>query len=344
MTEEKNFEPLRRFFEKNGWEYETSPELEQNITVKQKGNMFLYNYNDSVLVPRNHPVLMKCRGLVLREDGTVLCFPFERFFNWFEKEKTDIDWESAKVMEKLDGSLICVFWNGSGWEATTRGSFYPNKYGEEFDKKFWELFTNHGCLANGYCFMFEMCSSMNRIVTKYDKEFVSLIGIRDLNNLKEISAIGQSDCKNEIFGLNDIDDMRMSLENMPKDFEGFVVVDKNFNRLKIKNEEYLKLARIKALNERDIFDIVVKGEPIDTEFVHAFPEIEQRINVIKTEWETYQKDVHDTFDGLPYHMPRKIFAIEALKYPKIAGALFALLDNKDLREWLTWSAFERWME
>ena len=99
------FEPLKKFV---GTELE--PELMENIDVKQRNNMFLYNYNDKFLVPRHHPIIIKCRGLVLREDGVVLNYPFNRFFNPHEKEAASVDWTTTEVQEKLDGSLICVFW------------------------------------------------------------------------------------------------------------------------------------------------------------------------------------------------------------------------------------------
>ena len=192
--------------------------------------------------------------------------------------------------------------------------------------------------------MFEMISIENRIVTKYNKEFVSLIGIRNLATLDEIDPTTSELFKNELFTLNDIDDAKCALELMPKDFEGFVAVDKNFNRIKIKSDEYFKLARIKMLNEEDIFNIVVKGELVDAEFVHAFPEIEARIKTIEGEWEVYTSQIKEVFNKIKaLKGDRKAYALEALKHPKISSALFACLDDKDLKEWICWSIFKRWM-
>ena len=140
VMQDKNFDPLKKAFENNSWYWEESKELFANITVKNKGDMWLYNYNEDVLVPRNHPVLVRCRGIVVSTTGQVLNYPLDRFFNDYEKECADIDWDSALVQEKVDGSMVCVFWNGGGWEITTRGSFYPIP---NADLDFADLFKKH---------------------------------------------------------------------------------------------------------------------------------------------------------------------------------------------------------
>ncbi|MEK6921669.1 MAG: hypothetical protein AABX82_07315, partial [Nanoarchaeota archaeon] len=83
MKEEKNFEPLKKAFIQNNWHWAESEELFKNINVKNKEHMWLYNYGDAVFVERNHPVLMKCRGLVVSANGVVFNYPFDRFFNEF---------------------------------------------------------------------------------------------------------------------------------------------------------------------------------------------------------------------------------------------------------------------
>ncbi len=90
---------LRNAFKENGWKgWEENELLFKNIEYKNKEDMHLYNYGKNVLVKRNHPVLMKCRGLVVRKDGVVLNYPFDRFFNDFEEEKIEIDWQTAEAL------------------------------------------------------------------------------------------------------------------------------------------------------------------------------------------------------------------------------------------------------
>src|SRR3989338_4854594 len=188
----EEFQPLKKAFLKHKWGWKESVELFKNISVSAKGNMHLYNYNDSVLVERNNPVISRCRGIVVDTNGNVLNYPFDRFFNEFEEEAAEIDWKSAIIEEKIDGSLICLFWNGNKWEITTRGSFYPNMNNPETEFHKWFLGhfpeENLEILEKNVCYMFELVSKNNRIVKWYDEEFSALVGARDLNTMKELES------------------------------------------------------------------------------------------------------------------------------------------------------------
>lgn len=58
------------------------------------------------------PIVQECRGLILdeAEGWRVVCMPYKKFFNFGEDCCADIDWSTAKVQEKLDGSLISLYW------------------------------------------------------------------------------------------------------------------------------------------------------------------------------------------------------------------------------------------
>src|SRR3990167_11550051 len=94
------FIPLKKCFEKHNWSWQEEENVLKNIKHIQKNNMHLYNYNDSVLVERNNPVIMKCRGLVVNDEGKIMNYPFERFFNHFEKEKAEINFNECRIEEK----------------------------------------------------------------------------------------------------------------------------------------------------------------------------------------------------------------------------------------------------
>ena len=102
--------------------------MPNNILHKQWDDLHLYNYGDMVLVPRDHPILVRCRGLIVTGEGNVVNYPFDRFFNDFEVEGASIDWQSARIYEKVDVTMISV-WYYNGWQVTTRGSFYINMRG-----------------------------------------------------------------------------------------------------------------------------------------------------------------------------------------------------------------------
>ena len=51
--------------------------------------------------------VQECRGLILERDTwNILSFAFEKFFNAGESNAAVIDWDSALVLDKVDGTLI----------------------------------------------------------------------------------------------------------------------------------------------------------------------------------------------------------------------------------------------
>jgi len=86
--------------------------------------MAIYNYSRKVQYEGLWDTLTKnCRGLVLDNDGKVLAKPFGKFFNMEEHSSDEIPNESFDVFEKMDGSLIIVFWYEGQWIVSSKGSF-----------------------------------------------------------------------------------------------------------------------------------------------------------------------------------------------------------------------------
>jgi T4 RnlA family RNA ligase len=337
-----------------------------SINVRRKDDFYLYNYKDVVATERDDPVIVKCRGLVLKGDGTVMARPFDRFFNEGEPCATKIDWSSAVALEKLDGTLVNLWWSGAKWEVTTRGSFYPREDLEEaFDVWFNSLFKGYVYLGTSeyfkeFTYMFELISSKNRIVTKYDCNFVALLGIRNNRTGKELSwnhvalmAVGldaRFPCalhadEGSPMGvervLNDI-------KTQKTDFEGYVVVDKDFNRLKIKSETYKKLARIKMLNDEDIYTVARDGSEkigVDPSYLDAFPEVKDKVEFYRDELASYYVGLMRVFEQLKplLKKSRKDYALEAVKFVYFKGPLFHLADGRTKFD-VNYKIFKGWMD
>jgi len=53
-----------------------------------------------------------CRGLILERDTwKVMSLAFRKFFNHEEGHAAKIDWNTAKILEKVDGTLIQLYWD-----------------------------------------------------------------------------------------------------------------------------------------------------------------------------------------------------------------------------------------
>ena len=67
------------------------------------------NY-DQIEAKESDPLACECRGLVLCESSfDVVAMPFRRFFNMEQVGvAAEIDWQSAKFYDKLDGTCLIV--------------------------------------------------------------------------------------------------------------------------------------------------------------------------------------------------------------------------------------------
>lgn len=330
---EKNFEPLKHFIASNDWENEVTELHEVNINVSEKNGFYIYNYNNAVLVPRDDPIIKSCRGLVLDNNGHLSSLAFFRFFNAHETECDTIDWESAEILEKLDGSLISVWHTGKEWEVTTRGSFYPNEHAHNFKETFCRLFDDFEKLTPGFTYVFEMMSKDNRIVTRYDDEFVVLIGVRNLKNLLEVGqdeldVIAEAiDVKRpKRFNASSVIECKQLFKNLNDDEEGLVIVDKDFNRMKLKQESYLKMAKIISLKNQDVLEYVLGKIDLDADFTDM-PELKEKENEVSIIYNEVKDYILDVFDNMGIMVTQKEFASHALNY-KFSSVLFGLRAGK----------------
>jgi hypothetical protein len=66
-------------------------------------------------------ITIQCRGLVTDNEGNIVARPFKKFFNI--EEGKHVPTEDFEVFEKMDGSLIIMFYYDSEWIFASRGSF-----------------------------------------------------------------------------------------------------------------------------------------------------------------------------------------------------------------------------
>jgi hypothetical protein len=147
---------------------------------------FTYDMIDS---PKNDPLVKECRGLILNsaDNWNVVAFPFTRFFNEGEFQAAPIDWKTARVQEKVDGTLIIMYYYDNKWQIATRGS--PDASGPvgdfpwmekgqlvelTFNRLFWSSceywlqgLSKSGQFDTDYTYMWELTSPYNRIVCDY---------------------------------------------------------------------------------------------------------------------------------------------------------------------------------
>ena len=84
-----------------------------NLQIKHQCDHFIifnYNqYNSDLSLAE----VKQARGIIFDETNNyeIACYPFDKFFNASEPLSSKIDWTSACVQTKVDGSIMKLFWN-----------------------------------------------------------------------------------------------------------------------------------------------------------------------------------------------------------------------------------------
>ena len=324
----------------------TLDDLDQNYTIKARrhgkhGNLVLLKYGiDAAFM---NPMVRECRGIVLDEsDGwRVVSRAFDKFGNDGEGYVPEIDWSTARVQEKLDGSLCVLFHYADAWHVATSGSpdasgqvrqagvRGPEAYAvETFADYFWSTFKAEGGrlpAPSDLCFAFELMGPLNRIVVVHDRPWLRLLAVRSRVTGEQFWPEEWADVVGILavrsFPLTTPAQIRASFEHIsPVSQEGYVVVDGAFNRVKIKHPGYIALHHAKdGMGPRAFVEIARTGEV--GEVLVAFPEFRPLIEDAKARYTALIERVTGDFERLKDIPTQKDFALEALKTP-CSAALF----------------------
>jgi hypothetical protein len=323
------------------------------VNVNRDGDLVTLKYNQ-IESPMHEPIVQECRGMVVcAATNRVLAHPYNKFWNHGDALAAQIDWATARVLEKLDGSLMILYWNPrrNRWQVASSGS--PTAGGPfsdamlferqlTFHDVFWENFFETLDMRlptdKGVCFMFEMCSAGNRVVVKHDSPRIVLHGARDLSTGAELSmprlATYAHDHNWELvksFPLASIDDCIAACAALdPIQCEGFIVVDAQFNRIKIKSPRYVTLHHMKGegVTVRRAIDLWQAGEA--EELLGYFPELAPQVLPVHERIEMLARVASRAVQTLGY-LPRKDFAgqVKDKPYAPIAFKLYGLQPTTD---------------
>jgi hypothetical protein len=345
-------------------------------------NLVQFGY-DMLDSPKIDPIIRESRGLILDESNNwnVVAFPFKRFFNEGEFGADTIDWSTARVQEKIDGSLIIMYWYGGDWHIATRGS--PDASGSvgdtttsingetvplTFRELFWQSaeywfqgLSRSGLFNTGVTYMWELTSPYNRVVCDYtevgpmgemvdgngvvtfvddiedktgyagDGSRITLIGARNNTTFRELDI---RDCIGDVhyvvkeFPLTNLQEvLEASVKLNPLRQEGFVVVDINFNRIKIKSPSYVTIHHMRdGSPSRRLMEIIKSGESdemITYKILDDFPAEKKMYLDMKDKVENLILTTESFYDTIKDTVVQKNFALQAIKSP-MSGAMFAV--------------------
>lgn len=331
--------------------------------------MFKYSQIDSDF---NVELVRECRGIILDEDTLeVICHPFNKFGNYGESYCPDIDWKSCYVTEKLDGSLIKLSRIGDNILWSTNGTIDAYKAAlveqigctaKSFGELAWLAIVDNWRKANGldasayadpgivdawlksiikpgFTYMFELTSPYNKVVVTWHKTELHFIGCRDNESGQEI-FFGDHELSKifdipKIFPLRSVDECVKAASELDVNAEGYVVVDKNFNRVKIKSPLYVSIHHLRGesgvMSYKRALEIVKANEVAEVltyfpEYKSAFDELEKRFTEKVAQVEAAWKEFALIKDTL---LTRKDQAIWIMSHVKeFSGFMFGMLDGK----------------
>lgn len=279
------------------------------LKIAHKGQYVIFSYNQ-INSDFSNPICSEARGLILdtKDNYKPVRMAFKKFFNIDEKYASSIDWNTASASEKIDGSIISVWYHNNEWHVSTNNTIDArNAKVNSGASNFYELFivaaNNSGLdfnrLNKQYCYTFELVSPLNTIVILYKETKLYHILTRDMVTLDEISEdIGVE--KPKIYSFGNIDSIRTIVENFDNSHEGVVVVDDNFNRVKIKTKTYFikhylrsKMSLVNSLELVRINDY--------EEFLSYFPEYKEVFLAISLIYNQILKDAKK-LDGLMMYL------------------------------------------
>jgi hypothetical protein len=297
---------------------------------------------DQIASPFAEQIVRECRGIVLDEsdDWRVVSRSFDKFFNHGEGHAAEIDWSTARVQEKADGSLCTVYWYGDAWHVATTGTpdgeGNVNATGATFAEYFWATFRQwgHGVppeTPRNLCFLFELMGPANRIVVVHPEPHLVLLAVRCretgdfLNEREWAPRLGAKAIRS--FPLGSVEEIAESFASIsPLSQEGYVVVDGTYNRIKIKHPGYVALHHAKdGLTEKAFIEIARSGETC--EVITAFPEYAPLLESARDRVGAFVASLEADYAELRDIEGQKDFALKAVK-TRCSSALFAVRSKK----------------
>lgn len=314
--------------------------------------------------PKAHPIVKECRGLVLERDTwNIVAKGFDRFFNAGEDAENfaKFNWSKFSTQEKVDGSLILMYWYRGVWHANTRGSFGFGLVGDS-GKSWRELFFetlgfNAKNLSPAVTYVFELCTKWNKVVRYYEKPVACLLTVVetfDEGNVKEYPSSWCGFLKDQwpivlpeqyhFTSRDEIAAFLQSKEETDKTFEGVVVRDSNGMRCKVKSKTYLALHHLKDngnyLSPKHMVPLVLNGE-LD-EVVAYFPECKPYAVETRDKLQNEFANLLDVWMRNRSTESQKEFAQAVVPATKLSGILFQLRKENRLAGEL--ELLEKWKQ
>ena len=328
------------------------------VTARELDGLVILNYSPAAAYTPGAwevPIVRMCRGLIVTSDYEwVIARPWEKFFNYGQKEAGDLDLDApVEVTDKLDGSLGIIYLHHGELRVATRGSMGSE---QAIHATAWlrarrdpRLLTSR---VEAVTPLVEIIYPENKIVCDYgERDELVLIGGVKIETGEYLSPDHTAWLVQWPYRIVDTfphKTLREALEAPPRvGAEGLCVRFLGENRIvKIKQDDYVQLHRIvTGLSEKSVWrhalehgtsDEVLQMllDPLPDELHEwtrdKFSSISEAHDQIVTESREAHTEILMRLATLDRDWTRKDYAILATSQDKTEpGYMFMLLDGKD---------------
>ena len=338
------------------------------ISVKKYDTLALFMYGLKAYFP--DPVVQEARGIIIdTETLEVVCWPFNKFFNIEESSAAVIDWDSAKVYNKYDGSLVKLWYykKEHRWVWSSNGEIFAENCKTGSSNGVIKMLNHvieialcdndivYDALDKENTYMFELLSPYNRILIDYgDKPMLKLIGVKnnltgeetimDVPGVKEPYTfpsdfkIAFSEGIDEV--INNVNILNIDDDGKITDikYEGYVVCDKYFNRVKIKSPIYIMFHQLDSLSLgrhtkniiKKIMDGTIDSKSIEEKglpYAHIVKYYEFKLSELYYKLRQYIKYARSWYIEMGYDRKALAMKVGSSKYKSVA---FAAVNDMDI--------------
>lgn len=297
--------------------------------------LFLLSYSQ-VNTPKSATEAYACRGHIVDSEGNYKCRPFDRFFNFGERQ-VDIDWNKATIVQKLDGSLIKIWNYNDEWYIATRGTFIADSAMPMSDITFeqyvvktfgfdtiqeWKEWAST-VYDKEHTYLYELTSPYNRVVVPQTDSKLWFLGMRNNITGKYIKC-------NEVlympkqYSFSSLDECVKTAKTLPFTDEGYVVCVDGEPVMKIKSAAYVAVHRMRGDNgitPSRICDLVWLYD--EDEYLSYFPDERVLFQPYITARDELLQEIEQVYQATREIKDQKEFAL-AVKDKPYSSVLFAM--------------------
>ena len=288
-----------------------------NLMFRDFDGYTLIKYNQ-LFSDFKQQMVREARGFIIKKEGykyVPVCVPFTKFFCVGDPNAQDALYKLAHrnewyVEEKIDGSLIKLWWDNDEWHISTSGTIDAEKAAVQFEindiANYKQLFMyaskdkiDYDRLDKRYTYMFELIGLENKVIVPYEKEDVYYLGRRDNYTLLEMpyfddDCAGVEKCKRpkcKVVKVNKnpkkaMKELQREVNSFTKEyehFEGYVISDRSLKtRVKMKSTQYMELFFQKGngiFSPRKILLMILDQK--DDDVLSSFPEYRPQFDEVR---------------------------------------------------------------